>query len=119
MADPRSALDRLLDEAPPHVADLVRRCRGAILAAMPDATERVYLGWRGVGFHHPTAGYVCAVFPADDHAKVGFEHGHLLHDPHGRLEGTGKRVRYLVVTDWNDHVAEALDDFIAQAIQLR
>ncbi len=112
-------LDRLLGDFPPEVRDLVRRCREAILEVMPEATERVYRGWRGVGFHHPAAGYVCAVFPADHHARVGFEHGHLLHDPERMLTGTGKQVRYLVVTHWNERVAEVLNDFVSQAIELR
>ncbi len=112
-------LDQLLGDFPPEVRDLVRRCRETILEVMPEAAERVYRGWRGVGFHHPAAGYVCAVLPADHQARVGFEHGHLLHDPDRLLEGTGKQVRYLVVTGWNERVAEVLDDFVSQAIALR
>ncbi len=115
--DPPPKLDRLLVDHDPHVVDLTLRCREAILDAMPDATERVYLGWHGLGFHDPAAGYVCAIFPDADHVRVGFEHGHLLSD--GRLEGTGKRVRYLVVPTWTDETARTITRLVVEALHVR
>ena len=116
MADPPPRLARLLEDVPPEIVELVERCRLAILEAMPDASERTYLGWRGLGFHHPVLGYVCAVFLREDHVAIGFEHGHLLDDPDGMLTGTGRRVRYLPVTEWTHEIAEALDGFLAQTL---
>lgn len=82
--------------------------REAILSVMPDAAEKVYFGWRGLGFHHPTAGYLCAIFPSQKDIKIGFEPTNLLHDPDQRLEGTGKQVRYLTVSAWDPALPEVL-----------
>jgi hypothetical protein len=71
--------------------------REVVLDAMPDAAERVYRGWHGFGYHHPQAGYVCAVFPRADDALLAFERGVLLADPHGLLYGDGRTVRWIQV----------------------
>jgi hypothetical protein len=65
-------------------------------AARPELTERIYLGWYGVGLHHPAKGYVAALFPRAYEVHVGFEHGVDLPDPYGLLQGDGRHVRYLV-----------------------
>lgn len=116
--DLAAARAQLLADYPPAVADLTRRLRAAVLSAVPDATERVYLGWRGIGFHHPDAGYVCAIFPGADRVRVGFERGHLLDDPDQLLEGTGTRVRYLTVTAWDPDLTATLEVLLDQAISL-
>lgn len=101
------------------VAELTLRLRQAVLKVIPEASERVYLGWRGIGFHHPDAGYVCAIFPGADRVRLGFERGHLLYDPDQRLEGTGNRVRYLTVTRWDPDLPVMLEALLDQAISLR
>ncbi|MFI5906873.1 DUF1801 domain-containing protein [Dactylosporangium sp. NPDC051541] len=90
-----SEFEELLAEHCASIGALTRHLREVILAARPDLTERVYRGWPAVGFHHPSHGCVAAVYPARDHVSVGFEHGADLPDPHGLLEGTGRRLRYL------------------------
>ncbi|WP_433284590.1 hypothetical protein ACQPZQ_25210 [Pseudonocardia sp. CA-142604] len=86
-------LEELLVGEPPAVAALVHRLRAVVRAAHPDLRERVNSGWHGLAFHHPRAGYVCALFPRDGGVNVGFEHGGDLPDPHGRLLGEGRRTR--------------------------
>ena len=117
-SDNDTALARLLGEYPPHIGDLVQRIRRAIKNALPAASERIYLGWRGIGFHHPGAGYLCAIFPGLDEVKVGFEHGHQLQDPSGLLEGPGRQVRYLRVSEWEADLLHVLENLIAQAVHL-
>lgn len=111
-------IDRLLVDSSPRVAELVSRLRSLIRSLIDGVEERVYFGWRGIGFHHPDAGYVCALFPRDDEVRVGFEHGHLLHDPFDRLTGTGSRVRYLPVAAWDDELPGIVAGFVDQAIHL-
>ncbi len=118
LPEPPSDLDRILVDHDRHVTELLLRCRTVILTAMGEATERVYQGWHGLGFHHPVAGYVCAVFPGEGSVRVGFEHGHLLSDPDGYLVGAGKQVRYLVVEAWDRHIADVLTELVAEAIRL-
>lgn len=112
-------LEDLLDEHTPEVADLTVQIRGLIRSVMPDAAERVYLGWHGVGFHHPTAGYVCAIFPAVDHVRVGFEHGHLLPDPDGVFDSGGNQVRYVTVDNVTPDLAARLAELVDHAVHLR
>jgi hypothetical protein len=86
-------LHHLLVGESPAVAALVHRLRAVVRTAHPDLRERVYPGWHGLGFRHPRAGYLCALFPRDGGVNVGFEHGADLPDPHGRLLGEGRRMR--------------------------
>jgi hypothetical protein len=74
------------------------RTRDAVLAADPDLSERLYPGWRGVGYRHPEAGYICGIFPQPDgEVRLLFEHGAAMPDPERLLEGAGTQTRYLVV----------------------
>jgi len=93
--------------------------RAAVLAADPDLVERVYRGWRGVGFHHPEAGYVCAVYPRDERIDLLFEHGASLVDPEARLIGEGTQTRTLSVTSADGSTAAAIEALIQQAIAQR
>lgn len=106
--------EELLRDHSDEVARLARDLRAVILGAHPDLRERVYRGWHGLGFHHPVRGYVAAIFPRDDEVTVGFEHGADLPDPHGLLEGAGRRLRYLrfvpsACTPTEEQLAEYMD----------
>ncbi|MER7280591.1 DUF1801 domain-containing protein [Dactylosporangium sp. NPDC000244] len=116
--DGPEGLEELLDEHCASIGALTRHLREVILSARPELTERVYRGWNGLGFHHPSRGYIAAVFPRADSVAVGFEHGADLPDPHGLLEGTGKRVRYLRFkpddsAPTHEHLIEYLDLAVA------
>jgi hypothetical protein len=112
-------IEDLLEQHTPEVADLTLRLREVIRTAMPDAGEKVYQGWHGVGFHHPDAGYVCAIFPGDDHVRVGFEHGHLLPDPYGLFDSGGEQVRYITVDQMTPDLAQQLQELIDHAVHVR
>ncbi len=93
------------------------RLREAVLAADPDLTEKLYLGWRGVGYGHPEAGYVCAIFPrSDGELRLLFEHGATLADPDAVLEGSGTQTRHIVVSEVD---AELVARYVQQAIAQR
>jgi hypothetical protein len=114
-----AARDQLLADYPTAVVELTLRLRDVIRSILPEARERVYLGWRGLGFHHPDAGYLCALFPGADQVRIGFERGHLLHDPDGLLEGDGHQVRYFSVRGWDDGLPEVLEALLHQATHIR
>lgn len=112
-------LDRLLSGEPPAVAALVRRLRAVVLAAHPDLRERVYVGWHGLGFHHPRGGYLFALFPRDGGVNVGFEYGADLPDPHGRLLGERRRTRDVrVEVDAGPDEEEVVVDYLDLALDL-
>jgi hypothetical protein len=69
MPVPRDVRDFLRDSHP-GLADLALWVREAVLAGEADLTERVYHGWDGIGFRHPDAGYVCAIYPREQEQEV-------------------------------------------------
>lgn len=109
-----TGLAELLAEHSEEVAELTRRLRAVIRKAHPELTEKIYVGWHGLGFRHPDKGYVAAVFPREHDAQVGFEHGADLPDPYGLLQGGGRQVRYLSfrpddASPTDDQLVEYLD----------
>lgn len=110
--------DQLFDEHVPAVADLAKALRVIVRDAMPDAEERVYTGWHGLGYRHPGAGYVCGIFPVADAVKLGFEQGHLLPDPESILEQSGTQVRYVVLRPGDEIPKSAITAMIDDAVEL-
>lgn len=117
---PEALLERLLAGEPPPVAELVRRLRDVVRAAHPDLVEKVNLGWHGVAYHHPRAGYVCALFPRGEGVNVGFEHGADHPDPLGRLTGRGRtrdvRIEVGAGPEEDEVVVDYLDLAVDQAL---
>jgi len=104
------------------VRDMAERLRRLILEAAPEMVEKGYSGWHGIGYTHPRAGYVCAIFVLDDGVKLGFEHGASLYDPDGVLQpGTskGKQVRYLELRRLEEVDPDVILGFLVQAIRLK
>ena len=86
-----------LAEQHPRERALAEWSRQVVLEAEPDFEERIYRGWRGLGYRHPEGGYVCGLFPKDGEVRVFFEHGQALHDVADVFEPAGTRGRTLVV----------------------
>ena len=68
--------------------------------AVPDAIERVRLGWHLIGYDLPLRRYgvyFAYVAPEPVHVHLGFEYGVFMDDPQGLLQGAGvtKQVRWL------------------------
>jgi hypothetical protein len=108
-------VSELLAEHTPYVAGIACRLREVVKETLPEVEERVYLGWHGIGYHHPAAGYVCAIFPKSNRVELAFERGSALPDPKGLLVRGGKRVRYAVLTRLDDALEEDLKDLIEAA----
>jgi hypothetical protein len=106
----------LLASYDPEVAETALTLRERLRASHPEFEEKVYHGWRGLGFHHPEAGYVCAIFPRSKSVYLSFERGIRLPDPEGRLVGAGKMVRSLEFTP-SDEI-DGLDFYLDAAIEL-
>lgn len=86
--------DILIFHSPP-IRELAEQLRAVILSTVPDARQKVYPGWRAIGYTHPSAGYFCAIFPHDAIVRLALEWGVLLPDPSGLLTGSGSQVRYV------------------------
>ena len=67
-----------------------------LFSAQPSLVPTVRFGWRSINFRHPRAKHLCAVFPLKDEVRLYFEHGRLLSNEAGLLEGNGKQVRAII-----------------------
>jgi hypothetical protein len=103
MADP--TFSEFLSTYSPEVQALAHRARGIVLAVAPQATEKVWPGWKLVGYGTgPTMGdVVCGIMPFKSRMNFMFGRGVELPDPEGLLEGVGKGGRHLKI-----ETAEAL-----------
>ncbi len=110
---------RYLECAFPAEAGLALWVRGVVLEADPELVERVYRGWRGLGFRHPEAGYVCGVFPKDGRVELLFEHGATLPDPLNILRGRGGRTRFIRAEQESEHLQDAISVYVRQAVAQR
>jgi hypothetical protein len=85
--------DALLDSLPAPMPEVARSLGALVLAAVPEASERVRVGWRIVGYDVPLGrrrtAFFAWVMPQREHVHLGFPRGVLLRDPEGLLEGAG------------------------------
>jgi len=111
-------LEALLAPLPPEIADLSRRLV-ALVAAHPGLVGKVRFGWRSVNFRHPIAGHVCAIFPYSDRVSLYFEHGRLLQNGEGLLQGDLKKGAFVRFTPGDELHEDALGFLLAEAIALK
>jgi len=104
-----------LHEDHPQEAELALWLRGLVRAADPHLSGHVCRGWGGIGYRHPEAGCVGAIFPREGEVHLAFEHGASLPDPERRLAGAGRQVRHLPVPA----LADAATGFVHAAITQR
>ena len=97
--------------SPAHRA-IANELRSIVKRAVPDATERVRVGWRLIGFDLPVgrrSAFFAWVFPELEHVHLGFPAGVLIDDPNRVMSGAGitKRARWLTYAT-GDSIDEAL-----------
>jgi hypothetical protein len=97
-------LDDLLAGYDPHVRDILLTVRDVILTVVPDAHEKVYPGWRTIGYGHGAgmSAQFCGLGPQKERVNLYFNRGTDLDDPAGLLEGTGKAMRHVKLTTPSD-----------------
>ena len=84
-----------------EIRDLAERLRSVVREAVPEAIERVRIGWRLIGYDVPVGRrtrYFAFVAPEPEHAHLGFEYGAWMTDPDGLLLGAHlklKKVRFV------------------------
>ena len=108
-----------LENEHPETAPLAVWARAEVLAAEPSFEERIYRGWRGIGFRHPEAGYVCGLFPQEEVVQLVFEHGAAMVDPDGLLQGDGAQTRHLTIRAADEEAGRAIRTIVEQAVAER
>ena len=114
---PDSDLEQLFARTEPAMAETVRALATLIAEVAPSLQGMVRLGWGSVNYRHAEAGFVCAIFPMQDHVSLIFEHGRELNSP--LLAGDGKQVRFIRIEPGTLPERDALAILIAEAIALR
>ena len=108
---------QILRPFPEPIATLASDLALTLLSVRPDLEGKARLGWGSVNYRHPKAGFVCAIFPMEDHVSLVFEHGRLLSSP--LLEGDGKQVRYIRFEPGAKIPEDEIAILLAEAIALK
>lgn len=114
----------LLEDYPRPIVTLAQGLREIVLAAVPDAVERVRPGWRIIGYDVPVGrrrlAFFAWVMPERAHVHLGFPKGVRLHDPDGVLGGEGetKSARWFTLTEPAHLDDPRLTEFLRMAADL-
>jgi hypothetical protein len=121
--DPLS-LEAFLDTYPAPMRTIAERLRRIVHGALPEAIEAVRPGWRLIGYDvpagHRRTAYVGYIAPEPGHVHLGFEHGVLMDDPGGVLQGRGitRRVRWLTFRPGDTIDASVLGALVREAARV-
>jgi len=113
------AVDTFLKGYSPQVREIAVRAREVILSVLPDATEKVYPGWKVI--QYATGANMKSVFaaisPQRERVNLGLAGGIHLPDPDGLLEGDGKAIRHIKLTSPEAAGAPAVRELVRGALQ--
>jgi len=97
---PAESPEEYLSRFPSGVRARAGELRALIRESIPGVVERVYAGWKLIGYRVPDgkkSWYCCYLCPREDSVELGFEYGTLLSDPSRVLIGGGTQVRRIMV----------------------
>jgi hypothetical protein len=94
--------EALIAPYPPEHQEIANALRRLVRRAVPESIERVRPGWGLIGYDVPVGRktrYFAFIWLQTEHVHIGFEHGVLMDDPDGVLQGAGvtKNVRWLTL----------------------
>ena len=115
-AQPAGEVETFLTSVAPDQRRLLMAARALIKNLVPSAVERVRVGWGLLGFSAPR--YFAFVVASNGAVRLGFEHGILLDDQWGLLQGTGTQVRWIETGRVEDLEAGGVGALICQAAEL-
>jgi hypothetical protein len=114
----------LLEGYSPCIRAGAERLRAVVRAAVPDAIERVRIGWRLIGYDVPVGKgtrYFAMVWPEPEHVHLGFEYGAWMEDPARILRGAEirlKKVRFVTFGPGEPIPEATLIEYTRQAVAL-
>lgn len=116
MAEP--TIEDLLQGHSPEVRELTLRACHLVRSVLPDAREKVHLGWKNIvfGTGAKMSDMVFAVAPLKERVNIHLA-GADLDDPMGLLEGKGKAGRHVKVASVEELENPALFGLMEQAVE--
>jgi hypothetical protein len=110
-------IERTLARYPQRFAEIALELRNIVLAAAPQATERILAD--GLGYHNaerggPVKAGICLISIHEDHVRLSFIHGAFLPDPQGLLQSEEgrKAKRYLTIESYVRAPWEAIEELV-------
>jgi hypothetical protein len=113
--------EALLEAYPGPMRDIAQAFRVVVRSAVPDAIERVRVGWRIIGYDVPVGrrtAYFCWIMTEPVHVHLGFTYGVLMRDPDGLLEGDIPRARWVTRLPGEDIDAPRLEWLVREAARV-
>ena len=114
--------DDVFADASPPVRAIGEALREVVVALQPDTVEVPRAGDGAVSYgagERKMSESHCYVAPQKDRVNLGFWHGVDVSDPHGLLEGTGKRLRHLKVRDVEMARSDEVRKLVAASMEER
>ena len=111
--------EELLSFYPSHIREIIDVLSGIIFQTFPNTKEKVYMGWRGLGYVHPQAGYYVGLFPQNDCVKMGFENGFAMSDKYNLFSDETKKVKYIVIKSVDEIDGKKIEECLIEAVELK
>lgn len=111
----------LLNNYDDNIRELATAARTLIAKLIPKAGEKIYFGWRVARFSldDTMAGQFIAIGPHKKHVNLYFMNGTELDDPKGLLDGDGKKMRHVSITEAKQLKSAALKALIKASAELQ
>lgn len=112
-------VEALLRFYPPEIREMALKTRAFVLDGFPGAVEQVKPGWKAIMYGTGEKIYeqVVVVHPERSYVNLGFSKGAELADPDGLLEGSGKSIRHVKITDPTLLNSKSLKALLKRAIE--
>lgn len=97
--------EKILSSFNPDVQDIAREARSLIYEILPQVVEVVWERQKTAGYGtgpKKMSEHFCWIAPYKKHVVLGFYYGSELPDPEHILEGTGKLMRHVKLTNIDD-----------------
>jgi len=107
-------IEEYLEKYSPQMSKIAVKLRNLILEMFPSMEELIK--WNNLVYR--MNGYVCAILIHKAHINLEFWRGAELKDPENRLEGTGKKMRHLKISDESEIDAQYIKNLIKESIAL-
>jgi hypothetical protein len=93
---------QFLSTYPSNLSEIAEYLRDLVRSTFPEASEKVYTGWKLLGYRLPVANksrFFCCIVPQkkENDVLLGFEYGIAMEDPKQLMEGKGTKVRFVRV----------------------
>ncbi|MBS1788024.1 MAG: DUF1801 domain-containing protein [Acidobacteria bacterium] len=111
----------LLNKYDENIRELATETRALITKLVPKADEKIYFGWRVARFSldGTMAGQFIAIGPHKKHVNLYFMNGTELDDPKELMDGNGKKMRHVSITEAKQLKSAALKALIKASAKLQ